>query len=293
MKKIVLLFLVLFAASVQAIAIILPTVYIATLSLAAFVAQLVVGIVAWFAVQMFARKELAGKKFSPWLALFFETIGKLAVAFIAVFAALWLVNPIEIVGISLAAALSALASFFLLFLSGFRRFFLASDAQKRELFRSAAVFSLWVFAISGLALFLSMEIKEVVLPDQPVLSDQPGLPSRSDQDSAQQSASKPSGAGAPAMPSSDETTNESKSQQYQKTSNVYIFFPISSKKCIIEGPNTKAVLETHFNCFVAEKGSLVPTRIYCPIKWESEKVPTSVSGSCSLENAIVPQLVPA
>lgn len=281
--------LMVFLVSVQAIAVVLPTIYVATLSIAGFLANALLGFAFWLALSGVTQKKFLGKKFFEVSAFFLGFIGKLGVGLIAMALAVWWIHPIEIQGILLAGALSGIGTFALLTVFGFRRLELYSKDQKKEFYRSAARFSVLVLVLASAALFFAVRIEELVIADSQLKSQPATLPFWD----SSTAASKASGA-----PLAGENPGQSVSPLNPKTpldepsgvspvqrSQTFIFFPVSGKSCIVSDGEKELAWQPRFDCLISENGFL--KRIFCPVIFETSQPTVVAEGSCSLENAAV------
>ncbi|MFH1234357.1 MAG: hypothetical protein V1493_01975 [Candidatus Diapherotrites archaeon] len=264
----------LFLGSVNAIVIVPPILYIASLSILSVLFNMFVGLFCWIALQGIATKKFFGKPLHSIAGFILPSFGKIFFALLLVAGASFVLHPLE-AGEALAASAAAAAIFFAcLFLAGFRE--IRNSEKKAGLIVSIAVFSVFVLALGFASIMLSIETTPVIggrpEPAFNEMQSQAGMPFAAP-------AEKPSVsediAGAPAM--------ESEAGGKTVVEALWLV-PENSGQCTLKAAGKELSFAPEKNCLEKKESGM--ERAYCPIKILPSdtgfgKMALEAGGSCS------------
>jgi hypothetical protein len=274
-KTLALLLLILSLTFCNAIAVIGPAVYVATLSITAFLANTIITVAIFVAAKTVSNKNTLSKGISSKISLALEIIGKIALLIISTTLAILIVNPILISEAILTGVIAAIICGIILFLYNYKKLSISEKQTKRGIIISTALFCIFVLISSTLVGYYSIEIKPVVVNGQGV-----------EQKLAQESSS-------PLLDSAEGfVANKSQSspapilgiqQEEIRTPQSLIFIPKNTNLCIITTEKETFTIQPKNNCFSTESG--YKQRILCPIVISDEGLSigsiVNSSGSCT------------
>ncbi len=269
-------------SSVNAIVIIPPVVYIATISILALVLNAFVGLFFWIAIQGVATKKLFGKPLHEILNFLLPSAGKLLFALILTVIFSLMLSPIEINEIILTSIIISVIFAVVLSLSKFRE--IRNTEHKSKIIAGIALFSVAVLAVSLLSIMFSIEIvsvsgeygEEVPLGD--LLDYLPIAPSMI----SDKSMEMPASAGDVAEGIAPEDTVEKK-----KIIRSIWLVPDSGADCTLTIGERELSFTPEKNCVKGIESEI--KRSYCPIEvtpaqiYETGQIKLKAGGSCSGE----------
>lgn len=283
MKKLAIIFFIFFLLAVMipgkssAIVFVPPVIYIATLSLGAFVVNVFAFFAVWFAAKGLIDRLYFGKPMHELVRLFFGLLGKFLIFFIAAAASLAMLDPLNKKEVLAASLLAGVLGLVFIFLSNFREYRLEPKNKKVYFAGSMMLFSLAVFGVTYASALRALEVKilriegarggaveykkeaprreDISLPSQKAPSAMPGF--EADQGIA------------PSYP--EQKAVESPAPIRRKTQALW-FNPSSFEPCrIYFGGNLILSAVSHDNCYY--ENDIRAHRIICPISVSVEDVP--------------------
>lgn len=273
MKKLLLLIVFLVVLnSVNAIVIVPPAVYVATLSILSVLFNMFVGLFAWIAVQGIATKKFFGKPFHSIAGFVVSSMGKLffAVLLVAGFSVLF--NPIELMEALFVSVVAGGVFFFCLFLSRFRQ--LRDSRKKLRITGRIALFSVIVLVIGFVSITFSIQLVHVSSGKKAPVTEAPlSFPEKPTELPYQDKIRKEATPGK--IPEGGITVEE------------LWLVPVNGKKCILSANGSELFFTLEKNCIEKSESGL--NRVFCPIKIEprqfSQKgvIELKATGSCSGE----------
>ncbi len=277
MKKILtitsLIFLLSFCSSIAVIA---PAVYVATLSITAFLANILITVAVFIAAKSFSSKNALSKGISTKIGFAIEIIGKTTLLITSTAIAIIIVNPILISEAILTGVLASIICGIILFLYNYKRISISQSKTKKSIIISALIFCTFVFFSSALVGYYSIEIKPIVQEGKGVTQTSQELQSPLFDIANSFNKSQSQQASAPSQGIDSESKPEYKTQ-------TLIFNPTSLNECIISSGENKTIIQPQNNCFSNING--IQKRVICPIvisdlEYTSGSTVSS-SGSCS------------
>ncbi len=286
-KTILPVFLVFFALTVNAVVIVPPVVYFVTLSIATFLSNVLIALLAIIAVSGFANKKFFGKKVSELFSYFFSWIKKIVIAFISMAIALFVINPIEVFTIIQAAILTFILCLMLFFISNYSTYRVIQKPEKTKLVTSFSIFSLLVALLFLVSVFLSLETQVINTENSSLsyIQNNPLLPSL---DKIAPFADSMSGAQVGIVEKPQESDDEI--TQPKLTEPNLWFYPSAKEQCIIIIGSQNFTFTPIESCYFYENSSLV--RIFCPISISKAQVNQAgtvnltATGSCKAQQTI-------
>jgi len=276
MKKLLILTnLILLLTFCSAIAVIAPVVYVATLSLTAFLANTIITIAIFIAAKSFSSKNELKKGLTQKISFVFELIGKTALLIISTTLAILIVNPILISEAIITGIVAAIICAIILFFYNYKKSSIKNSELKKKLVKTSLIFCIFVFISSTLVGYYSIETKVIILNGQGVnqqslTENNSPLADIANGFIANQSQS----ASAPIQGLQKES---------EKTPQVLIFNPINLNECIISSNEKTISFKPQNNCFSVVNGS--QQRVICPIILNENEFTSgstlSSSGSCT------------
>ncbi len=293
--------LLFFITYAHAIAIIAPVVYVATISIIAFISNILISVAAYSAAKGFFGRKSFGTKFSSKLNLTLEIIGKAILLIITTTIAVFLLNPLTLQEAIISGAVAAIISLTILLLSSYKKIALISKEEKRRAFIEIGLFCTFIFFSCAIISFISIEIQnvdpnsslekqsafQIELPSFDITSNKAS--SIIQEGKARTDSSKGISAPSQTATISDSTKeplsgqNQAQKEEIQKQVQNLIFYPTSQEKCIISSETKTLSFTPANNCLIISNGSRA--RIYCPIIVSSKEFGTDTSiagsGSCT------------
>jgi len=276
MKKIIsiLLFLFLFSFS-SAIAVIAPVVYVATLSLTAFLANTIITIAVFIAAKSFSNKDTINKKkLSSKIGFVMEIIGKTTLLILSTIVAIIIVNPVLFNEAIYTGLIAAIICEIILFLYNYKKISIVDIQTKKIMLKSITIFCIFVFISSSLVGYYSIETKAIIINGQGI-EQQQSAP-----------ASTPLFDISNSLGSSQKADSYTSAQEVQtekeKITQLLIFNPMNLNECIITWDTQSKSIKPTNNCFSLTEN--VQKRIICPIILNSTDFTSgtiiSSKGSC-------------
>lgn len=275
MKKILTLVFILSSLSFcSAIAIIAPAVYVATLSITAFLANTIVTIAIFIAAKSFSNKNTLTKGVSTKIGFALELIGKILLLLASTTIAILIVNPILIQEAIYTGILAAIICGAILFLYNYKKISISEKETKKNILLSAAIFCIFVFISSSFVGYFSIETKAIVINGQGVEQSQTLQSPSPLMDIAENFVSnKSQSASAPSQGIQKEAT----------PTQLLIFYPNNLNECVISSTSQNLRITPTNNCFSSVEG--ITKRIICPIVIDAKEFTSgskvNSSGSCS------------
>src|SRR3989338_3859456 len=162
MRKFFLIFFgILFFSPANAIAIIAPTVYVISVSILGLIANLIISIIAFVAIQGFASKTFAGKSMYEIVKVFYSILGKIFLYTISLATGIFVSEPFDLNTSILSGAIAAGISFAVLSLFHAREIFL--DEKRFNYVKSIALFSIFVLIAGSASSFYSLKEEQLHL----------------------------------------------------------------------------------------------------------------------------------
>jgi hypothetical protein len=281
MKKLAIIYFIIFvlagmtALKASAIVFVPPVIYIATLSLGAFVVNVFAFFAVWFAAKGLIDRLYFGKPMHELIRLFFSLLGKFAILFIAAAVSVATLDPLNKKEVLAASVLAGVLGLVLIFLSSFREYRLEPKNKKVYFAGSMMFFSLVVFGVTYASALRALEIKilriggdngpveyqkkdalpgDISLPRQKAPSALPGV--ESDQGIA---------------PSLQEQKAAERLGMVRKETQVLWFNPVDLTPCeIYFGGILVLSTVSHDNCYY--NNDITTHRIICPVSIFREDV---------------------
>ncbi|MFH1587228.1 MAG: hypothetical protein ABID38_05190 [Candidatus Diapherotrites archaeon] len=290
MKRIMaFLILLTFLSSANAIVIIPPVVYVATISILTLVLNAFIGLFFWIAIQGVATKKLFGRPIHEILNFLIPSAGKILFALLLTVIFSLILAPVEINEIISTSILISVIFAAVLFLSKFRE--IRNTEHKSKVIASVAVFSIAVLAISFFSIMLSVEVISVSTEAGEELKEE--FPGAGIMDDLLPSSPY---MGAPSMekpaPIADVGEGISPEDIEKKGSIRSIWLvPDSGANCTLTIGETQLSFRPEKNC-VEKIGSEI-RRSYCPIEvtpsqiYGTGQLQLKAGGSCSGEITIL------
>ncbi len=276
MKKLItLLSLLLLLTFCSAIAVIAPVVYVATLSITAFLANTIITIAIFIAAKSFSSKNELGKGLTQKVSFFLEIIGKTSLLIVSTTLAILIVNPILISEAIFTGIVAAVICAIILFFYNYKKFSIKNTEIKKKIIKTTAIFCIFVFISSTLVGYYSIETKVILLDGQGVNQQKVTQTNAPLADIANGFiANQSQSASAPIQGMQKESENAPQ---------LLVFTPINLNECIISSNEKTISIKPQNNCFSEVNG--FQERVICPIVLnESEFTSGSKlnsSGSCS------------
>ena len=157
----------------SAIAVIGPAVYVATLSLTAFMANTLITIAIFVAAKSFSDKNTLTKGISSKISFILELIGKIALLIISTSIAILIVNPILLSEAIYAGFIAAIICSIILFLYNYKKISIKEKEMNKKILKTTTLFCLFVFASSVLVGYYSIEAQPIIINGQGVEDKQP------------------------------------------------------------------------------------------------------------------------
>lgn len=274
-----------FSISAGAIVIVPPAIYFVTLSVATFIANSIIGLLALVAVSGLAGKKFFGKKLSELFSYFFAWLKKAAIALFSMILPVFLVKPIELFSVLLGAFLAFAVCFVVFFASNYSTYRVSVKKEKTSMFFSGALFSLFIFGLFCFSAFASIETQLVQTKGFGDFYSQaeplPGLEIPS-------ADAFPAGAQSPqAKESAQETT--------KPLAGTFIgpklwFYPLTSKECTVVLGSQSFSFTPSESCYFTENNATV--RIFCPVFISLDNITQrgpidlAATGSCMAQDRI-------
>ena len=292
LSALLILFLLPFAG---AIVIVPPTIYFVTLSIATFIANSIIGLLAIIALSGLVDKKFFGRKLSEIFSFIFSAVKFTSIAIVSMLVALLIVNPVEINSVLLGSFLSAIVCCSVLLISDYSKYRVSDPKEKNELFKSTLIFSVFVLILFSVSTLTSIETKIIAgaesqygAPAQDAFGGIfDGLSQKSTAPIAANSISNEMGTSAPS--DYDAYPREAKAGVLE-VSELW-FQPNNLEECIINIGNQEFSFKPENNCYYYENGNSI-VRTICPIKITIDEITqkgnllVTASGSCS-ENTTV------
>ncbi len=289
MKKTIIIFgIILAALNAHAIAIIPPALYVASLSIIAFISNILITTAVFAAAKGAFGTGKVGKNFSSKLNLILEIIGNAVLIVISITIAVFAINPITLEDSILAGIIAALITLGILLLNAYKRLSIVKKNEKKSILTGLFAVFAFVIIAGSIAAYSSVELKAVssnygqnkqtpILEDiSNSISNSISAPSQSmaKQDSLNE-ANKGLAGGTSAVEEKDLPAEPSE----------LIFIPTNSGECRIESETHSISITPKTNCVIVQNG--LRTKTFCPIiiladDFYPDKNITS-SGSCSDE----------
>ncbi len=279
---ITILFFSMFFSLVHAIVIVPPVVYFATLSIATFISNSIIALLALLAVSGIVNKKVFGKKISELFSAFFSGIKIIFISLFSMLISIFIIWPIELISIIQGSLVAALICFCFLFISDYSKFRIVNKERKSKIIKSSLIFSIIILFVFGISANFSTSIEILTNNSKESYQSTPFddvLSSVSDSMGVVASESLVDQAYKSAV--SDYDYAEEKSKII--LSEIW-FYPENKSDCIVQLGTQKFTFTPEFSCFVYENS--VPSRIFCPVKISADKVlekgkiNASASGSC-------------
>ncbi|GEM_PF-2391265 len=281
--------LVFFSFNAGAIVVVPPVIYFVTLSIATFLANALIGLLAIVAVSGIANKKFFGKKLSELVYYFFGWIKKILIAVFSMLAAVFLIKPIEIISIiqgSIAALVTCLVLFFI---SNYSVFRIVSKQEKTRLLRSAVFFSLVISLLFGFAAFTSIETQIIATkglgnfyPENKSIGSDFGL--NIPFDDALPKANAPVSTQQPYISEGVQDTQGEPVQDKTFLGLNLWFYPLTNNECNVTIGSQYFSYAPSESCYFLDNG--VPVRIFCPVQVFHSQITQrgpadlTASGSC-------------
>ncbi len=292
MKKAIALFcLCILALNAHAIAVIPPAMYIATLSIIAFISNLLITAAVYAAAKGMFSANTFKKGFSSTLGLVLEIIGKAALIIISTTIAVLAINPITIEESIIAGIIAATITLIALLFNAYKRLAILEGKEKRAILKEALLVFVFVILASSAASYASIELKAITTQGYDAPVQKPVLEELGDAVTSGLSQS------APSMIASDSEISDTMRKESaplpveEKTAPVLldlVFLPKSAEECIISSETRSISITPKMNCVVLENGARI--KAICPIILPaSDFYPDkniSTSGSCTEEYQI-------
>ncbi|MCX6803083.1 MAG: hypothetical protein NTY48_00765 [Candidatus Diapherotrites archaeon] len=293
----------------HAVAVIVPVAYVATLSIIAFISNILISIVVYSAAK--GAIGTTTKNFSSKFALILEIIGKATVLIISTSIAVFFINPITLQDAIATGGAGAAITLIVLLLGAYKKLSIITKKEKKALFTDTITFCLFVFISCSLVAYFSVEAAAIRTPkDYETL-----LESRTNQNSANSQDSLMNIFKSNSMSTVSKDTVNKISTSYEQASiaesspredvqnspvpaqgsipivaqdttqnNIpLIFQPQNSNPCIISSESKTITITPQFNCFVIENGAR--KRVFCPVIIDSSNFlgasKIESTGSCS------------
>lgn len=274
MKKILLfiLFFLSLAASAQAIVIVPPVIYIATLSILSLIFNLLIGFFFWLAVQTVIFKGPGAAKGIQLVEGSISILGKIVPIFLLIFFMEPLFDVSSLFGILFFALIITLILTFFLLLSHFRD--IRNTLQKVPLLQSLLFSILFIFLITTAAVFFSVSFNAVYSnPSTPSANDAAGI-----------------AASSPSTIASDSTgygkaTDSTDAARSSMIVSEFWLTPTSSAPCVLSYSDQVLSFTPVKSCYQKTAQGFI--RSFCPIKVSASQIQADSltqleeSGSCS------------
>ncbi|MFA6065504.1 MAG: hypothetical protein WCW44_00885 [archaeon] len=276
MKKLItFVFLTALLSFCSAIAVIPPAIYVATLSLTAFLANIFITIAIFIAAKSFSNKNTLSKGLTQKIGFGLELIGKTALLIICTTFAIALINPILINEAILTGGIAAGMCAIILFLYNYKKLSIKNSESRKRILKTILVFSIFVFISSSIGGYYSIETKILLVNGQEANQTQSMQNNSPLADIVSGFVSNQSQvASAPEQGLQKETAPRAQ---------ILIFNPINSDECNISSSEKTISIKPKTNCFSSVNE--IQQRVICPIILnESEFLSGSKitsSGSCS------------
>lgn len=155
-------FILLIAASeAKAIVFIPPVIYIASLSIGAFIINVFAFFAVWFAARGLIDRMYFGKPMHEIVRALFGLIGKFALVIIVAVASIKIVDPLNKKGIISAAIFATAFGSILFVLANFREYRLEFKRNQFAIMRSILVFAAAIFLITYSSSVWALKIKAI------------------------------------------------------------------------------------------------------------------------------------
>lgn len=286
MNKFVIIFFINFVlagiAAPKALAIVFvpPVIYIATLSLGAFVVNVFAFFAVWFAAKGLIDRVYFGKPMHELVRLFFNFLGKFAIFFAASAVSMLILDPLSKKEVLTASVLAGILSLVLTFLNNFREYRLELKGKKFLRAGSMIFFSLIVFAVTYISALRALEVRILRIEDSKggAVEYKKEAPLREDISLPSQKA--PSAApGYEAdmgiVPSYQEQGPAESPVSIKKKTRSLWFYPASLVPCeIYFGENLIFSAVSQDNCYY--DNDIRMHRIICPVPVSMEDVPVNL-----------------
>jgi len=264
MKRIISLLLgLLFAAlSAYAIAIVPPVVYAATVSVAALVGNLIIGLFVWLAASKLFLKDRFGKRPHELVRLFFRIASTFIIIGLSSGIAIYFIKPIALTDALFMGAVAAVIAFAVKFLASYWELRISKHRSKIVL--HLIMFSLFVFLISSVSGYFSIK-PEAIYGDQ---SHQP-----EEKFSIGDIVSK---AQAPAM--ADEAEMGLAPIDAAKSGWRIWMIPLDDSECTLQYDGKTIQIEPRYECFMQNR-----EKTFCPIligDYIEGKLPSDIKSEC-------------
>ena len=166
MRKAPLIATIVWAVSLgDAIVFIPPVVYVVTLSLGAFVTNILLFVVLWLAVKGFTDRKYFGRAPHRILAFIFRTGAKTLVFLSSATLSVYLLDPVTLQETLRTGIAAGLLGFILLFFSGYREYRLTQKTRKIHTLMSLAVFSGFIVCATYISVSLAHETQVIHTAD--------------------------------------------------------------------------------------------------------------------------------
>jgi len=291
MKILLLSLVIIIIPTVSAIVILPPVIYFVTLSIASFIGNIIIGLLAWVALSGLLNKQFFGKTLSELISYIFSTLKNIFIAIIAMIAGVFIASPIEIISVLAGALIAAIICCFLLYIANYSELRAVENKRKKKILKSNTFFSVIVFLLFSASAFLSIETQ--ILPQDPAIKDLyargavSGILEEKEIDAFEDIAGMPvSGVGAPlAETSKTQLPSQPDDAVFPDSLDSLWLYPVDSSTCIVNIGNKTFNFTPKQNCYLLENN--IPVRIYCPIEVTIEDISqkgmlnVSATGSCS------------
>ncbi len=283
----ILLFLIILIQHTFAIAIVAPTVYIVTLSITAFIANILISLTAWTAINGFTSKTYAGKKLSEILSFIFSGVKNSIIYVFSLAIVLIFIKPLDLESSIAIGILSSVIAFGLFLLVDSKKIILSDSKARIQIIQSVLFFIIFIFITSSASIFLALETK-LLTTKEPIketqiiqVLSQPISPLTDAFESiTEKSVSKPP----------TESAIKKIEEPTQDIGQSLWIQPMNSEKCKVEIANQVFSINPKFECF--SKSNLTE-KTFCPVEIKRSEISllngiaqVKESGSCSGEAEI-------
>jgi hypothetical protein len=274
-----LLILAILPALVNAIAVIVP-VYVATLSIIAFVSNILITIAVYAAAKGFFNRKSFGHNFSEKLSILLDIFGKAALLIITTTISILWLSPVTTEESLATGLVAASISLIVIFLNSYRKMSILPK-ERAKIARGIAGFCIFVFLSCSVIAYFSVELTGATkgLEKAPQTINSPF------EDIVQGIIQ--GGSSAPAQSEIQKPTAPSQSASNKVDENIesfnVILWPASAEPCIVSNLLTTISINPKEGCYKIVNN--IRYKTFCPILVSSEDLRYSsdinVSGSCN------------